>query len=412
MNNSRRGNPSRDVGSVEDFVEWHIITGEYPPQWGGVSDYTHRVAQELAKAGNQVHVWAPASPSGMAQPDLANVHALPGGFGWRWLRELDRGLKSFSAPRNVLIQYVPHMYGWKSMNLAFCLWICLQREHKVLVMFHEVAFSFRAGQRYRHALLAFVHRMMAWAILRRVRHSFTSTEPYLALLKRLGSDRTALSLLRICSNLPVEDYSFGASPANANGCSKGPFTVGIFSNFTAPIREVLDPVVERLLENPKIAVTLLGPGEAMRRAMAERRPDAGGRIRTSGRLRVTKIAEHMRSCDALLQLYPEGASAARGTLIGALASGLPLVTNSGPATDRLLLDSNAMLFAGNTPGSIRDAIELLREDPAFGRELVARAQRLYQEYFQPALIVSTIGDVLRSSNAASTLMVKQPALQD
>lgn len=391
-------------------MEWHIVTGEYPPQWGGVSDYTYRIAQELAKQGDQVHVWSPANENGTIQPEMAAVHALPRGFGWRWLRELDRGLRSRPGRHNLLIQYVPHMYGWKSMNLAFCLWICLQRQHRLLVMFHEVAFPFQAGQRFRHALLALVHRMMAWAILRRARHSFTSNEAYLALLKRLGSDRTAMSLLRICSNIPVEGFS--ASPAKDDECRNDLFTVGVFSNFAPGIRAVLHPAVERMLENPKIAVMLLGPGEALRDAIILRRPDAAGRIRTTGRLRVSKIAEYMRGCDALLQLYPEGASAARGTLIAALGSGLALVTNSGPATDRLLLESEAMLFAETTPDSIRDAIELLRENPALRHDLAARAQQLYQDCFQPQVIVSKMRGVLGSSPADAVLTVDEPALQD
>jgi len=37
----------------------HLITGEYPPQSGGVSDYSYLVATGLAKASEKVHVWAP-----------------------------------------------------------------------------------------------------------------------------------------------------------------------------------------------------------------------------------------------------------------------------------------------------------------------------------------------------------------
>jgi len=38
---------------------WAILTGEYPPQPGGVSDYTRLVAEGLAVGGDEVHVWAP-----------------------------------------------------------------------------------------------------------------------------------------------------------------------------------------------------------------------------------------------------------------------------------------------------------------------------------------------------------------
>jgi len=41
-------------------LTWAIITGEYPPQAGGVSDYTRIVAEALVAAGDEVHVWTPA----------------------------------------------------------------------------------------------------------------------------------------------------------------------------------------------------------------------------------------------------------------------------------------------------------------------------------------------------------------
>ncbi len=302
-------------------------------------------------------------------------------------------LRSYAAPRNILIQYVPHMYGWKSMNLAFCWWIFRQRKHNVCIMFHEVAFPFRSGQPLRHHLLAMVHRAMAWAVLRSVRHSFTSTDQHLALLQTLGSHETRLSMLRICSNIPTETYRAVSPHARTETVPGGFFTIGIFSNFDSEIRAVLEPVIGCVLQNPNMAIALLGPGESFRHALVEQYPQAADRIGSTGRLRVTEVAQHMQRCDALLQLYPDGASAARGTLIAALASGVPVVTTSSPTTDRMLLDSQTMLFPSATPQSIREALELLKESPALARDLGARAQRLYRESFQPSVIVSAIRNV-------------------
>jgi glycosyltransferase involved in cell wall biosynthesis len=391
-------------------VEWHIVTGEYPPELGGVSDYTYQVSRELAKSGDQVHVWAPATNLEALHEETADVHALPTGFGWRWLRELDRQLQSYTSPRNILIQYVPHMYGWKSMNLAFCWWIFMQRRQNVCVMFHEVAFPFRRGQRFRHGLLAVVHRMMAWMILRSVRHSFTSTDPYLALLRTLGNDETPISMLRICSNIPQESYHSDGLPAPKETGPSGLFTVGIFSSFGSELSEFLRPVIGFLFDNPKIEVLLLGPGESLHQSIANRYPRAADRIRSTGRLHVTQIAGQMRRCDALLQLYPDDASAARGTLIGAMASGVPVVTSAGPATDQLLLDSDAMRFSDGSPQSIRHAVELLSENPALARDLAARAQRLYRESFQPAVIVAGIREAM-SCSTDQELVSEEAALQ-
>jgi glycosyltransferase involved in cell wall biosynthesis len=393
-------------------VEWHVITGEYPPQWGGVSDYTYQITQELAKSGDEVHVWSPAGHPEDSHAETARIHPLANAFSWRWLRELDRGLRAHRGPRNILIQYVPHMYGWKSMNLAFCLWIFMQRQHNVCVMFHEVAFPFRSGQRFRHGLLAVVHRLMAWVILRSVRHSFTSTEPYMTLLQTLGSRATPISLLRICSNIPKESYRFEPLHARKGVRPGQVFSVGIFSNFDSRIREVLEPAIGCLLENPNIEVLLLGPGEAFRHILAKKFPDAGDRVSSTGRLRVSQIGEHIARCDALLQIYPDGASAARGTLVGAMASGVPVVTTSGPNTDRLLLESGALVFANESPESIRDAIELLRTNPTFASQVASRAQQLYEESFEPAVIVARIRSAVGPSGMKETQMVNnEPALQ-
>jgi glycosyltransferase involved in cell wall biosynthesis len=268
-----------------------------------------------------------------------------------------------------------------------------------------VAFPIHNGQRFRHRLLAIVHRMMASAILHSVRHSFTSTEPNLALLRTLGGNETPISLLRICSNIPAESYQSDSVVVRHEDDPKQ-FTIGIFSNFGSELREVLGSAIGCVLENPNFEVALLGPGEAFRESLAKKYPQAANRIRTTGRLHVDEVAEHMRACDALLQIYPDGASAARGTLIGALASGIPVVTTAGAITDKLLLDSDTMLFASGSPQSIRESFELLSENPAMGRELGTRAQQLYMDAFQPSVIVSRLREVASGFAAERELPIR------
>lgn len=374
-------------------MDWHIVTGEYPPQLGGVGDYTYQICKALASAGDSVHVWSPGEILA-AHSASAQIHLLPGGFGWRWLNELNSRLGEYRRPRNILIQYVPHMYGWKSMNLAFCWWIIRQRHENVFVMFHEVAFPLRRGQPLRHRLLALVHRAMAWAILRCVRHAFTSTDPYIDLLRKLGPVETPISMLRICSNIPAESYE--PTSETSQPVARELFTVGIFSNFSSPICRNLAPVIAAFIDDPQMAVRLLGPGEAFCRSLARENPAAAKRISCTGHLPVAHIGGNMQRCDALLQLYPEGASAARGTLIGAMASGVPVVTNAGAATDKVLTDSKALLFTDGTPRSVRDALLLLRDNPGLARETGARAQRLYNEAFQPAVIASRLRQIASS----------------
>ena len=38
-------------------MTWHVLTGEYPPDCGGVGDYSADLARALAETGDLVHVW-------------------------------------------------------------------------------------------------------------------------------------------------------------------------------------------------------------------------------------------------------------------------------------------------------------------------------------------------------------------
>ena len=146
-------------------IRWVILTGEYPPQSGGVSDYTRLVAEGLAAVGDEVTVYAP--PQGIG-PDSAppgvRVCRLPDRFGLRGLRWLDREMAR-DRPDRILLQYVPHAFGLKAMNLPFAGWIAVRARWvaRVWVMFHEVAFPF-VRRPLRHNLVAVVNRAMVWAV--------------------------------------------------------------------------------------------------------------------------------------------------------------------------------------------------------------------------------------------------------
>src|SRR5436190_9439221 len=126
-------------------MDWHLITSEYPPQPGGVSDYTHLVANGLAAEGDTVHVWCPAqeqrseirsqksvgedqrskvrdrrSEAGECQEGTLVVHRELGRISPADLRRAGRMLDQFPLPRHLLVQWVPHGYGYRAMNLPFC----------------------------------------------------------------------------------------------------------------------------------------------------------------------------------------------------------------------------------------------------------------------------------------------------
>ena len=195
-------------------TRWVLITGEYPPAPGGVSDYSSMVARGLAEAGDEVHVWAPAyefrdfqggmlsrpipletSSQGLARPrrhtthhdpidfqgESVWVHRLPGTFGPRDLEILDQSLRRMAKPFRLLVQYVPHAFGCKGMNVPFCWWLS-RRPEPVWIMFHEMAFPIARDQPLTHNFLGVVTRLMVSLVAREAERIFVTVPAWEALL--------------------------------------------------------------------------------------------------------------------------------------------------------------------------------------------------------------------------------------
>ena len=364
-------------------MRWHIVTGEFPPAPGGVSDYTIRLAEALAKWNDEVHVWTPEWPVPAIEPGGVEIHVLPRMFSLRWLMALERGLATYSGDQTLLVQYVPHMYGWKAMNLPFCYWLARHRRSSVWVMFHEVAFPFRPRQPFKHSFLAVVHRFMARVVLRAARQSFTSIEPYRDLLRRLAPEAET-QLLRIFSNVPFRGTPrYRTAPGSQ-------FSIGMFSNFNAEISALLEETLPVLLENRDFHVRLIGPGLSLIRRLERRYPHLSERVSTTGHMTAPEIGPHLQACDALLQLYPDGACAARGTLIAALGSGVPVVSTAGPLTEQILSQQGALIVTAPNPTAVRKTLEELHADPVRARAVGTAARRLYAAEFDVDVTVARL----------------------
>ena len=168
---------------------WHLVTSEYPPDVGGVSGYTWQLARAVASAGDEVHVWCP----GPARPSGAGVAVHPelGSMSWTDLRRLDAQLDAYPAPRRLLVQWVPHGFGYRSMNLGFCLWLARRARHgdRVELMVHEpyMEFNWRSPS---HSAMAAVHRLMTLVILSAACRVWIAIPAWEACLRRTHSDVT------------------------------------------------------------------------------------------------------------------------------------------------------------------------------------------------------------------------------
>ncbi|WP_164008126.1 glycosyltransferase [Pyxidicoccus trucidator] len=374
---------------------WHLLTGEYAPQPGGVGDYSRLVALALARAGQQVHVWAPGD-AGTRVEDGVTVHRLPGLYTPLGLPRLSRGLDACPGPRRLLLQYVPHAFGLKAMNVPFCAWFAARRQDERWVFFHEVVYPWSPRAPLRHQVLAGTTRLMVRLVAGAADRVFVSIPAWLEHLPARA--RRGAGLHPVPSNLPTEAPE-AAVQAVRSGLGNG-LVLGHFGTYGTSISGLLEPVLVPLLHaDPERQALLLGHGsKAFREALAGRHPALAGRLHAAGGLAPEDAAAHLRACDLLLQPYPDGVSARRGSVMGGLGLGLPIITNTGHLTEPLWRELGPVeLVEGTAPGPWLDAAERLLAHAGERAALHERATRVYRERFA---LERTVEALLRPQGGA------------
>ena len=365
-------------------MTWALITGEYPPQRGGVSDYTRLVARGLASHGDEVHVWAPATAAQECDDPGVVIHRLPGHYGPRALQLLDLDLDRLPAPRRVLVQYVPHAFGWKAMNLPFCVWLSSRRRDSIWSMFHEVAFPLVWNQRPAYHVLGVITGCMARLVARASERIFFSTTAWLPLLDRFAGPG-GKTWLPVPSNLAeTVDPSSVAAARTRLSSSPGCPLIGHFGTYGPQLSELSMEIFQRLLEPDKGRAGLFaGRGSTEFKArFAKRNPALAGRVHAIESASAETLSVHLAACDVLVQPYADGVTTRRGSLMASLALGKAIVTNSGSLTEPLWEKSAAVALApGFSPPAIASTTEELLSNELRMSQLGSRAAALYTDRF-------------------------------
>ena len=369
------------------MAEYHLITSEYPPQPGGVSDYTYIVASGLGAAGDAVHVWCP--PMDGEPPDSPGVavHRKMGRFALADLRRVGRMLNQFSAPRRLLVQWVPHGYGYHSLNLSFCLWLWRRAtvdRDSIEIMVHEPFLAFGEGS-WRQNTAAVAHRIMTTVLLKATRRVWVSIPAWEACWRPyvLGQ-RIQFAWLPIPSTVPVINDPVAVAVIRARYAPPGGFLFGHFGTYGRHISGLLMASLPMLLRGRHDqTVLLLGRGsEALREKLIDRHPDLAGQVHTTGPLTASDISRHLSACDVMVQPYPDGVSSRRTSLMGGLSHGLPIVTTLGHLTEPFWARSGAVALAPvGDVAAIRGATEQLLASVIARNRMGDAAKALYRDRF-------------------------------
>lgn len=386
------------------MADWHLITGEYPPQPGGVSDYSYLVAAGLAAAGDTVHVWCPPSSGQTPDPprvDGVVVHRELGRIDPADLRRVGQMLNRYPGPRRLLLQWVPHAYGYRSMNLAFCSWLWKRvtaDDDSLEIMVHEPSLDFSKAGSWKHNGAAAVHRLMAVILVRAARRVWFSIPAWEARWRpyALGR-RVPFAWAPVPSNVPtVDDPIAVAEIRRRYAPGKAPI-LGHFGTYGAYTAEQLTALLPRILSDCDSHALLLGRGgHDWRDKLLRKHPELAGRVHTTGGLPPADLSRHLSACDVMVQPYPDGVNSRHGTMMGALAHGLPIVTTSGVLTESLWMESGAVALAPVQDASaLVDLTRQLLADEAQRGCLGGAAKALYQTRFDLRHTIAA----LRSGNS-------------
>ena len=394
---------------------WCIVTCEYPPITGGVSDHTWHLAEALAVGGNQVDVWCPPAPTvDDAEPEAApaipgvTVHVLPSRFGLGAISLLRRELRALPPDTRVLVQWVPTAFGRRMMNLPFALMLFALPGRRLDLYVHEVGWD--VGREPAHRGFAgVVHRVMTWCAARASRRVYVTIPGWGARLTLLGmrglpKDAEA-TWVPVPSNVPDRADPKQVAELRRDLLRRGKqqrVLVGHFGTYGRFHMSLMPHVVTRILDEAgdRTMVLVGRGGAALRDYITGERPELAERIVATGGLPPDDVARHLAACDVLVQPYDDGASTRRGSLMAGIALGRPTIANRGRSTEELWSAHRALhLTESFAPHALAGGVTKLLADAALRERLAESARRLHAERFAMTHTIAALYEATADAGA-------------
>lgn len=350
------------------------MTGEYPPDVGGLADYTARLRAALRARGRRVAVLTRQGP-GRHQPGVARAVE-------RWNTAGVARLPRQAPPGGIVhLQYQAAAFDLLGdICLVPMLLRLSRRDVHVATTFHDVRVPYvfpKAGP-----LRPLLLRLLA-------RTSDAVLAADWADLTWLGGPSPRHHLVPIGSNLarqPPPGYNRAGFRAGL-GLQPSDLAIAYFGllNSSKGLATLLATFRSVQNRNPGTWLLLLGGAlgasdatDARTAADFQRRLGAAQRVIQPGYGDNETLSAYLLAADVALLPYADGASARRASLLACAEHGLPIVTTSGPG-----LDNRGAHLAGSVlacpPGDaagLAEAVHRVADDAALRRGLAARSAAL------------------------------------
>jgi glycosyltransferase involved in cell wall biosynthesis len=314
-----------------------LLSAEYPPQPGGVGDYTARLGEALVDRGHHILVFTIADcrlqilDLGGSNLNLqSTIYNQLSDWGWRSWRAVRAALE-FSRPDILHIQYQTGAYGLHpAINLLPWRLRWLRRRPRVIVTAHDLLLPYlfpKAGP------------LRGWVTRRLLADADAAVVTNEADYHQVVSERLSPILIPIGSNIaiaPPPGYERAAWRERLH-LSNDQTLVAFFGLISRT--KGLDLLVEalgRLAPNIRLLIIGGAAGAPADRTYAEgiqQQIAAHGlapRVTITGHCPPDQVSAYLLAADLAALPYSDGASFRRGSLLAALTHGLPTVTTQAP----------------------------------------------------------------------------------
>jgi glycosyltransferase involved in cell wall biosynthesis len=368
-----------------------LITGEYPPQQGGVGDFTRELARALIAAGHdaQVITGCRKREAGCKSEDGFAVHRAVSSWGVQCWAQVT-SLASRERFDVLNIQYEPAAYAMQvGVNFLPSGWVRRKIKMPIVTTFHDllVPYLFPKAGSLRWKVVEYLARQSDAIIV-------TNDEDR-ARLSNLQHPISNCHVIPIGSNIdPALAGKFDRASERARwGIQPDEQVLGYFgflnlSKGGADLMQTLKMLSDRGLP---VKLLLIGgrtgssdPTNAEYAAQVERLIDSLGvkdRVIATGYLEPTEVSRVLLICDVIILPYVDGASLRRGSLLAAIAHRRAIVTTE-PSypIDGLRHEESIVFVPPNEPQALAEAARRLLIDTAWRTRLevnVSEAAKLY-----------------------------------
>ncbi|MBC7263249.1 MAG: glycosyltransferase family 4 protein [Chloroflexi bacterium] len=378
-----------------------LLTAEYPPQQGGVGDFTRELGRALCSLGAEIVVVTGVGDSEPSEP--LPVHRVIPNWGWRCWPAIHQYVQTLHADV-VHIQYQTAAYHLHpAINLYPLASRWVRRRVPIVVTFHDVRVPYlfpKAGP-----LRAWVNKALARESQVAIA---TNREDFLQL--RAWMRPREPHLIPIGSNIcphPPADYNRDAWRARW-GVRAEDWLLGYFGFLNASKGgETLIRALRLLVDTGKPAMLLMiggrtgssDPTNIAYAAGIDRLIEESGlrkRVQWTGYTPAEEVSANLLATDVVVLPYRDGASFRRGSFMAALAHGLPIVTTYPQVETPELVDGeNVALVSVDDAEAIAARVTTLMSDPQVRQRLREGARKL-SELFRWEKIAQQTLEVYRA----------------